>query len=112
MEEKLKRVKEILVKHNQTHLLNNYERLDNEKKEILLEQILTIDFEEMENLYEMTKKHAKMEKTEIEPVEAVKKSKLSNEEKLKYEEIGNKAMREGKYAVVTMAGGQGTRLRA
>jgi len=111
MEEKLDQVKKLLEKHNQTHLLINYENLSDEKKEILLDQILTIDFEEMEDLYAQTKQKIELGDSEIEPVEAVKKSKLTNEEKLKYQEIGNKIMHEGKYAVVTMAGGQGTRLR-
>ena len=38
------------------------------------------------------------------------KEKLSKEERTAYEEDGIRAIKEGKYAVVTMAGGQGTRL--
>ena len=39
------------------------------------------------------------------------KEKLSKEERDGFEGEGIKAIKEGKYAVVTMAGGQGTRLR-
>ena len=38
------------------------------------------------------------------------KEELSKEDKEKYEKLGEKIIKEGRYAVVTMAGGQGTRL--
>ena len=40
----------------------------------------------------------------------IDKSKLEKEEKETYKELGENIIKEGKYAVVTMAGGQGTRL--
>ena len=40
----------------------------------------------------------------------VEKEKMSKEEKEKYDQIGIEKIKEGKLAVVTMAGGQGTRL--
>lgn len=46
----------------------------------------------------------------IEPIEYVDKSKLSKEEYENYEKLGDKIIKEGKLAVLTMAGGQGTRL--
>ena len=46
----------------------------------------------------------------IEPINYVDKSTLSNEELKKYDNLGAEVIRQGKYAVVTMAGGQGTRL--
>ena len=48
----------------------------------------------------------------IEPINYVEKSKMSKEEIEEYEKIGSEIIKSGKYAVVTMAGGQGTRLRA
>jgi UDP-N-acetylglucosamine pyrophosphorylase len=47
----------------------------------------------------------------IEPIKYIEKEKISEEEKEKYFKIGEEEIRKGKLAVVTMAGGQGTRLR-
>lgn len=111
MEEKLEKVKEILKNFNQEHLLQKYEDLNYENKQKLLDQILNVNFEEVQNLYEQTKKKPQINNVKIEPIDFIEKAKLTNEEKEKYEKIGSKIMAKGKYAVVTMAGGQGTRLR-
>ena len=110
MEEKIIKVKEILKKYGQEHLLLKYDELSNENKELLLEQILNIDFDEVNELYEQTKKKVDVSNIKIEPIDFIEKSKITEEEKANYEEIGNQIMAKGKYAVVTMAGGQGTRL--
>lgn len=110
MEEKLLATKEILKKYGQEHLLSNYEKLSNEDKNRLLNDILTIDFGEISKLYEQTKHKIKFENCKIEPIEHVDKAKLSNEEIQKYSEIGIEQIKKGKLAAVTMAGGQGTRL--
>lgn len=110
MEELYKQAKEIVTKYNQQHLLNKYDDLTKEKKEELLKQILSIDFEEMENLYKQAKSEVKFDKIKIEPADYVDKSKLSEEEKEYYIKKGIDIMKQNKYAVVTMAGGQGTRL--
>ena len=61
MEEKLLATREILKKYGQEHLLENYENLSEENKNVLLNDILTIDFGEIAELYEQTKlgKHTK-----------------------------------------------------
>ena len=110
MEEKLLATKEILKKYGQEHLLSNYEKLSNEDKNRLLNDILTIDFGEISKLYEQTKHKIKFENCKIEPIEHVDKAKLSNEEIQKYSEIGIEQIKKGKLAAVTMARGQGTRL--
>ena len=110
MEEKLLATTEILKKYGQEHLLSNYEKLSNEDKNRLLNDILTIDFGEISKLYEQTKHKIKFENCKIEPIEHVDKAKLSNEEIQKYSEIGIEQIKKGKLAAVTMAGGQGTRL--
>ena len=81
-----------------------------EGKEKLLDQILNVDFELIKDLYEKTKKGVEMGDDIIEPIEYVDKSKLSKEEYENYEKLGDKIIKEGKLAVLTMAGGQGTRL--
>lgn len=105
-EETLKRLKV----YGQEQLLNRYEYLNDEKKEKLIEQIRNIDFEQAKELFNVTSKSLKKPDTQIANIEYVDKSKLSKEEYDKYYNIGQKEIAEGKYAVVTMAGGQGTRL--
>ena len=110
MEEKLIKVKELLKKYNQEHLLTFFDDLNPENKELLLNQILDIDFELMLKLYENTKKPAQIDTDSIESIPYLDKSKLSKDELDLYYEKGLEAIKSGKLAVVTMAGGQGTRL--
>ena len=99
----------ILKKYGQEHLLNGFDKLDESHKEKLLDEIENIDFNLIQNLYESTNKKNKKEEDKIEPMEYLDKYKL-NEKYKYYENIGKKAIKEGKLAAVTMAGGQGTRL--
>ena len=110
MENSLIEAKSILKKYNQEHLLSQYEKLDKERKERLLKQILNTDFDLINKLYEETKHEIKFENTKIEPIKYIEKAKLSETEKNRYDEIGANEIKKGKLAVVTMAGGQGTRL--
>ena len=98
-----------LKKYDQEHLLNFYDRLDERDKEKLLSQIEEIDFELINSLYNKTKDALNPEVSNVEPISCIDKSKLQDKYKY-YEEIGKKAIKEGKLAAVTMAGGQGTRL--
>lgn len=102
-------VKPKLKKYGQEHLLKFYDNLDENKKEKLLEQIENIDFELINSLYDSTKGNAKKDNAKIEPIDFIDKYKLNDKYKY-YEEIGKKAIKAGELAVVTMAGGQGTRL--
>lgn len=110
MDKKYKKAKEILEKYNQEQLLTWYDKLLEQGKEDLLNQILNIDFDQILNLYENTKKEVTFKDCKIEPQIFVDKYKLSKEERHKYEEKGMQIIKDGRYAVVTMAGGQGTRL--
>ncbi|MBR2241021.1 MAG: UTP--glucose-1-phosphate uridylyltransferase [Clostridia bacterium] len=110
MEGKYEEALNILKKYDQEHILKNFENLSQEKKERLLNQILSIDFEQIKNLYESTKKEISFANDKIEPIGYVDKSALSEEELKRYNELGENAIKQGKYSVVTMAGGQGTRL--
>ena len=57
MEEKYEAAQEKLKKYGQEHLLKGYEKLTQDKKDKLLDQILTIDFSQIEGLYkEINKK--------------------------------------------------------
>jgi len=109
MDIRLEEVRGILKKYGQEHLLNHYEKLDDNNKKRLLEELEGINYELINNLYANTKKEDRHEKDEITPIEYLDKYKLNDEYKY-FENIGKKAIREGKLAAVTMAGGQGTRL--
>ena len=109
MDTELEEVKDILKKYGQEHLLNHYNDLDEKKKGILLEQINKIDFELVSKLYDSTKEQKINTNDKITPINYLDKYKLNDQYKY-YESIGKKAIKEGKLAAVTMAGGQGTRL--
>ena len=110
MNEKYEEAKKLVKKYNQEHLLKFYDELDEEKKKELLDQILSIDFELMEKLYKDATKPLDLKDVTVEPIDYVDKSKLTATETKAYEEKGIEAIKANKFAVVTMAGGQGTRL--
>lgn len=99
-----------LEKYEQNHIITILEKLDNEKQEKLVDQILKLDFEQIMNLYENTKVKNNKITGKIEPINVVDKSKIEIEEKNRLSNVGRKIIKTGNYAVVTMAGGQGTRL--
>ena len=103
-------LKKKLKEYNQEHLLLCFDKLDEEKKKLLIEQIEGIDFDLMKELYENTMKPLDLTNVTVEPIEHVDKSKLTLSEREMYEQKGIEAIKENKFAVVTMAGGQGTRL--
>lgn len=110
MDKKLEEIKKKLKKYNQEHLLQKYEEMNDEQKAELINQIENIDFELMKKLYKKTQESVDLEKVSIEPIEHVDKSKLTATEREMYEKKGVEAIKYNKLAVVTMAGGQGTRL--
>ncbi len=112
MNEKYEEAKKIAEKYNQEHLLNCYEKLDEENKEKLLDQILNINFEQISELYEKTKKTSNVipGEGEVKAISYIDKDKISEDKLNEYRKKGKNVIKEGHYAVVTMAGGQGTRL--
>ena len=103
-------VEEQLKKYDQENILELMSKLDNTQKQDLIEQVLKIDFDEMKKLYEDTKKEQETDKGQITPIDYVDKEKMSEQEKKELQEIGEQLIKNDQYAVVTMAGGQGTRL--
>lgn len=110
MEEKLSMAKEILAKYGQEHLLKKYNELSEKEQNKLLDEILTMDFRQIEELYKSTKTKVNFENDSLEPISHITKSELSKEQLEEYKNIGEQVIKQGKLAVVTMAGGQGTRL--
>ena len=107
MDENLENIKRTLKKYSQEHLLNGYENLDEVRQRQLLGQIETTDFELINSLYNNTRKELEKSDDTITPIEFLDKDKLNGLYR-NYQEIGEKAIREGKLAAITMAGGQGT----
>ena len=108
--DKAKDAIEILKTYNQDHIIKILNKLEGKKKQELIEQIMKIDFQQIHELYENTKKEIEIKENKIESIDYLDKSKLSKDEKEKLDNLGAEIIKNGKYAVVTMAGGQGTRL--
>ena len=108
--DKMQDIKELLTEYHQEHIIKLIDKLDDEKKEDLIKQIKNIDFHQIMELYNNTKKEIEFKESKIEPLKYVDKAKLTENQKQKFDELGEKTIRAGEYAVVTMAGGQGTRL--
>lgn len=110
-ENRYEKAKELAMQWGQEHLLRHYAQLADEEKQILLQQIMSVDFERIMCLYRnavgQPQGHAQHT---ITPITAVNKPALSDVELNRLTDIGMDAVRRGQYAVVTMAGGQGTRL--
>ncbi len=108
--DKLTQVKTILKKYNQEHLLYFYDELSDEHKDMLLNQILNINFDEIISLYQNSLEPSHLDINTVSPLEHLEKNKFSFDELNKYIMIGEKKIKSGFLAVVTMAGGQGSRL--
>ena len=109
LEERKESIMKTLRKYSQEHLLNGFDKLEEPKQKQLLDQIESTDFELINSLYNHTKEDVKIPESQIAPIEYLDKDKLNGYYK-DFQETGEKAIREGKLAAVTMAGGQGTRL--
>ena len=96
---------ELLKRYKQEHIIKF---LENNPK--LEEQILSFDFDTIINLYNSVKNRKNLEASIIEHMPYTNKEKLSEKETKELEDIGEKIIKQNKYAVITMAGGQGTRL--
>lgn len=108
--ERLQKIRKLLRKHSQEHLLMKYDELDKVGKKQLLDLIETIDFDLMERLYQKATTPVIEENSTIEPISYIDKDTLAEGDAAFYKEIGKTAIKYGKVAAVTMAGGQGTRL--
>ena len=101
---------ELLKEYNQEHIIRFLDKLDEEKQEELIKQIHRIDFHQITELYNNTKKEIEFKESKIEPLKYLDKSKLTDRQRKTFDELGVASIKSGEYAVVTMAGGQGTRL--
>ena len=110
MEDIIEKAQKTLKQYNQKSVLKLFNNLDEEKKEILAKSILDIDFEYITNVYKESMKKLEVDETGIEPKKALVKANMTDEEKEVLYALGKKVIQSGEYAIITMAGGQGTRL--
>lgn len=106
MIEKFEQTKKILKDQKQEQILE----YPIKNKEEFASEVLKINFEELNKLYDKAIKNEKVKNSKIEPIPYIEKDKLSEEEKEHYKKIGENIIKNNEYAVVTMAGGQGSRL--
>ena len=104
------KAKDILKTYNQEHLLCLYDELSDDEKNLLVNQILKINFYEILNLYENSMKENNSSTQKISPLFHFEKNNFSKSEIDYYSKVGEEELRKKTFAVVTMAGGQGTRL--
>lgn len=110
MDDNLNTTKHVLKKFNQEHLLDFFDELTFEQQQQLLSEIHCIDFENINNLYLQSYMDDSISFDRISPLPYISKSNLSREEILHFSQVGNNIIKNGNLAVITLAGGQGTRL--
>ena len=106
----LEKAEQRLKKYNQEQIIEELEKMNKKDQENTIKQINEIDFEEVNNLYNLTKQNHTINDSKIEPINYIDLEKLGKDQKEATRKIGENIIRNNQYAVVTMAGGQGTRL--
>lgn len=105
-----KLAEEKLNKYHQEHILELMSKLKDTQKQEIIDQILKIDFDKISELYENTKKVKEIDQNQITPINYIDKEKIDIKEKEELQKLGEQLIKNNQYAVITMAGGQGTRL--
>ena len=110
MDTKIKQAKELLKKYNQEHLLYFFDNISQEEQNKLIKQILNINFEKILSLYQNSLIQDEISNIDISPIPHIEKNNLSHNEIDYYSKIGEAIIKNNELAIVTMAGGQGSRL--
>ena len=95
-------VKNILSKYHHEYLLKYCDLV--ESKEKFLDEILNVDFDLQEKLYNSTKNSKKEKFNNVTTVNAIDKNSFSKEEFKEYRKIGEEEIKKGRLAIVTLAG--------
>jgi len=105
MDDKLTTAQKILSKYNQEHLLSFYDEIDDIQKDMLLDKILSINFDQITSLYTNSYIEPDTEGSIITPLPYMQKSQLTPEEISYFNQLGIDAIKRGEFAVVTLSGG-------
>lgn len=109
--DKIQDIIDLLKVYHQEHIIKLLNQLEGKKREELIEQIEKIDFHQIMELYDNIKRDIEIKENKIENITYLDKAKLSKKQRQEFDTLGEMAIRNREYAVVTMAGGQGSRLR-
>lgn len=104
--------KKELEKYNQAHLIEFEKMMSSNEKEQLANKVDSLNLSNIRDLYEdlYVNKQVIDDVSEVDEVKYEVKNTLSESLLNEYESIGIDAIKNGKFAVLLMAGGQGTRL--
>jgi UDP-N-acetylglucosamine/UDP-N-acetylgalactosamine diphosphorylase len=113
--QKLETIDKLLQKHNQTHLLAFWGKLDDKQQQSLLSQIQQLDFQAIDKWIEQyVKTDASFQMpSSLEPAPSYPPAPDSPKMKQKYQqavETGKELISAGRVGAFVVAGGQGTRL--
>ena len=101
---------EKLKMYNQNHIIEMMNLFDDEEKNNIIEQVNRINLDEIDSLYMELSNKEKVLDGNIEEIIAVNKDKITIEEQKEINTLGENIIKNNQYALVTMSGGQGTRL--
>lgn len=108
---------DLLKKYDQEHIIKFWDKLNENEKKILLEDIYEINIPEVIEMFKNTTKNMSVDQQKLDdrmnPLPADLYGAVSRSPKellINYEHIGLEQISDGKVGVLLMAGGQGTRL--
>ena len=93
--DKLQDTIDILKEYKQDHIIKLLKKLNEKQQDELIKQINSIDFHQIMELYNNTKKAIEFKESKIEPLKYLDKAKLTVEQWNKFDELGENAVRSG-----------------
>ncbi len=102
------------LRYGQGHIFHAWETLTEQQREGLLQQVASVDFELMHQLYEkyLRAPGTKTEKGQFEPIQPIPLPRTKEEQQrhAQMKSLGEAFLRQNKVGAILVAGGQGSRL--